>query len=410
VRLLVLVVPLVLVGCDGLTALGDGPTACVGAACDPADTEDGGPGGGASEDPADTEDPSANGDPSDTEDTTDPTDTEEDPGAGRADPEDCNNGRDDDRNGSTDCADPACSSFCDVDGDGFDAAPLGGDDCDDGNALLNPDADEICDGLDNDCDRQVDGADASLLGAPLWYADRDRDGYGDPNTWVEGCDPGANPGVRAAGDCDDNRADANPGEPEVGCDGVDNDCNGVTQDNPDGDGDGYRVCDECDDRNAAIRPGAAETCDGVDSDCDGEDCVVFSDGFETARIDPPWWRIGGADWFVTDNQHHRGNWAAQSGGVRANGISTLGMDITTPTGGTLVFWLRTSSEPNYDHLHFVIDGVEMGRWSGTVAWTEVSYPLSAGTHELKWRYEKDINTDVGQDAVWIDDVEILGRP
>lgn len=49
---------------------------------------------------------------------------------------------------------------------------------------------------------------------------------------------------------------------------------------PDGDGDGYVVCDgcdstgklcgECNDASAAIKPGATEICDGVDNDCDGD--------------------------------------------------------------------------------------------------------------------------------------------
>src|SRR5688572_25197854 len=59
----------------------------------------------------------------------------------------------------------------DDDGDGFTAA----DDCDDGNAAVNPAAEELCNTIDDDCDGQVDGEGAT--GAMLVYADLDLDGY-----------------------------------------------------------------------------------------------------------------------------------------------------------------------------------------------------------------------------------------
>lgn len=44
----------------------------------------------------------------------------------------------------------------DVDGDGHASARCGGDDCDDADPLMAPGKPELCDGLDNDCDGQVD--------------------------------------------------------------------------------------------------------------------------------------------------------------------------------------------------------------------------------------------------------------
>jgi len=76
-------------------------------------------------------------------------------------------------------------------------------------------------------------------------------------------------------DCDDYRANVNPGETEV-CDGLDNDCNGVFDDNlycPDDlDGDGYSPYGgDCDDTDNTVYPGAPETsCNGIDNDCDGQ--------------------------------------------------------------------------------------------------------------------------------------------
>jgi hypothetical protein len=87
----------------------------------------------------------------------------------------------------------------------------------------------------------------------------------------------------ADGDCNDNRDDMFPGNPEV-CDGRDNDCaDGVPENEADADGDGVRVCEgDCRDDLDTVYPGAPEICDDLDSDCDGDSSDrddVDGDGF-----------------------------------------------------------------------------------------------------------------------------------
>ncbi len=196
--------------------------------------------------------------------------------------------------------------YADADGDGYgDAAaptttatcdqPVGyvgtDNDCDDGDAAVSPAADELCDGIDNDCDGDVD--EDSAVDAPTWYADADGDSHGDPLVTTAAC---AEPGGHTAdsSDCDDGDASVNPAADEL-CDGVDNDCDGATDEDSavdastwyaDADGDGFgdpdvtaAACREpaghtgdatdCDDGDASVNPAGTELCDGVDNDCDG---------------------------------------------------------------------------------------------------------------------------------------------
>ena len=124
--------------------------------------------------------------------------------------------------------------YPDADGDGFGtssapinacAAPEGyaaqGGDCDDGNTSINPDAPEVCNLTDDDCD----GANDEGV-TPRWYADRDGDRAGDPLTFLDQCT--APEGyVADATDCNDATFYVGPGQPEL-CDGFDNNCNSLT--------------------------------------------------------------------------------------------------------------------------------------------------------------------------------------
>ncbi len=208
-----------------------------------------------------------------------------------------------------DDASDAPTWFADTDADGFGTIyvsttscdqPSGfvsdNADCDDGDASINPDATEFCDGADNDCDGTTDGA--SSVDANTYYLDYDGDGFGDANSTTLDCSLPSG-FVANDADCDDTDATAYPGASEY-CDGVDNDCDETVDEDEavdaatwwaDADGDGYgdatnttQACtqpsgyvtpsggseSDCDDDDSAVNPGALDTCgDGVDSDCDG---------------------------------------------------------------------------------------------------------------------------------------------
>ena len=110
---------------------------------------------------------------------------------------------------------------------GTDANPVDADDdgytddvdCDDNDAAINPDADEICDGLDNDCDGDID---VDAIDASTWYSDSDGDGFGDADAVLSACEQPADAVVDNT-DCDDSEATVYPGAEEF-CDRIDNNC------------------------------------------------------------------------------------------------------------------------------------------------------------------------------------------
>jgi MYXO-CTERM domain-containing protein len=175
-------------------------------------------------------------------------------------------------------------------------------DCDDGQAAIRPDADETCDGVDEDCDGAVDGPGA--IDAVSFFRDADGDGYGDAAVATPECV--APLGYAAdATDCDDTRGAVHPDAAEV-CDALDldEDCDGLSDDADadvtgtsrwylDSDADGYgaattadtcvvpsgytAVPGDCDDGSSAFNPGATESCDDpTDYNCDGS--TGFGDG------------------------------------------------------------------------------------------------------------------------------------
>ena len=96
-------------------------------------------------------------------------------------------------------------------------------DCDDSDPHVSPDTYERCNGVDDDCDGEID----EDLELPTWYPDTDTDGYGTSTGAVSACTrPDGH--VPRAGDCDDTSDTVHPAAPERCDDGVDNDCDGTT--------------------------------------------------------------------------------------------------------------------------------------------------------------------------------------
>ncbi|MAQ13935.1 MAG: hypothetical protein CMN30_03965 [Sandaracinus sp.] len=127
-----------------------------------------------------------------------------------------------------DC-DPTTLGGTDADDDGFvSVACCNGDrcglDCDDAAAAVGPTGTEACNGVDDDCDGDVD---EGVLRA--FYPDVDRDNFGDRDGMpLFACAPMDGVAENTL-DCDDGDPAINPTSLEQ-CNGVDDNCNGVTDD------------------------------------------------------------------------------------------------------------------------------------------------------------------------------------
>ncbi|MCB9759778.1 MAG: putative metal-binding motif-containing protein [Alphaproteobacteria bacterium] len=217
-----------------------------------------------------------------------------------------------------------------------------------------------------------------------WYADADSDGYGDPDHPLDACAAPAG-AVRNPDDCDDRQAGTHPGADEW-CDGVDNDCDGLVDDDPldplpfyrDADGDGWGVLDDateacaapdgyadqhgdCDDDDPWAFPEAEPVCgDGVDNDCDGlgdcglalsgvgvpDDALATFAGTSTAPLIGA--IVGGQD-LTGDGQP---DWiAAAPVGDGTGSARSMALVFAGPAEGTLTpadAAFRVTSERSYD--------------------------------------------------------------
>lgn len=190
--------------------------------------------------------------------------------------------------------------YKDDDGDGFGdpdsfvedcAQPAGyvnnDSDCNDDDDTIKPGVAESCDGIDENCDGEID----DTFPRQPFYQDQDGDSYGNDSISVQAC-------IAPIGyvtdntDCNDALSAVNPASAEV-CNFTDDDCDGsVDEGLPlftyylDLDGDSYGdindslqrcalptgyVSDntDCNDSVTAVNPGMPEICNFFDDDCDG---------------------------------------------------------------------------------------------------------------------------------------------
>ncbi|MCO4746809.1 MAG: hypothetical protein KC912_18580, partial [Proteobacteria bacterium] len=273
-----------------------------------------------------------------------------------------------------------------------------------------------CDSYNNDCDLTTDEDPDTI-----WYADLDEDDWTDvDNTQLSCTDPGVKwLSSATTDDCDDGDSglnhndtdtdgfstcggDCRPGDinsypnaPEL-CDGINNDCDGVTDESPDADGDGWEVCEgDCNDTNGSgftTNPAANDHPDAnyVDLNCDGIDGDLATDIF----VD-----------------HVLGNDSQGNVGEPDTPYKTIGAAIAAATAGDDIL---VSTDGTYDIGTSTLDfkqGVDVyGGYSSASSWSRSADLAQVFSGEIGASADSITQaTEVAQLQVFASDADAYGE-
>ena len=129
-----------------------------------------------------------------------------------------------------------------------------------------------------------------------------------------------------------------------------------------------------------------------------------------------WQNSSSVPWTIDSTGAYEGQYCAKSGAIGDNSNTDLVITINVLDNGNISFYKKVSCENTgssmwsstinyYDYLAFYIDSEMKGQWAGTSDnWSLQTYPVTAGTHTLKWSYVKDVNRTGGSDCAWIDNI------
>lgn len=193
----------------------------------------------------------------------------------------------------------------DLDGDGFNqSANCPTPDCNDQNPSISPFSFEACNGLDDDCDGQIDESQIMMncgVGACTTQMSSCQNGQ------IQRCQPLA-PSVEL-------------------CDGIDNNCDGII-DNAStiscGVGACYREVSSCQANLCEPLAPSAENCDGIDNDCDGQ----IDNGFKAMTM--------GRSFADISRAHDQCNTASRHGPACNAAVHRLCMNGCQNTGFGLI--------------------------------------------------------------------------
>ena len=117
-------------------------------------------------------------------------------------------------------------------------------------------------------------------------------------------------------------------------------------------------------------------------------------------------------WAITTTNPYEGTYCMKSTceGV-ASGVSSIEATVDVPfEEAKMGFYVRVSSETNYDKFHFYIDGVEKGSaLSGELPYAYKEFSVTGGTHTYKWEYAKDGSVNANDDCIYVDNITMFRK-
>ncbi len=145
--------------------------------------------------------------------------------------------------------------------------------------------------------------------------------------------------------------------------------------------------------------------------------------WESNSFDSYAWENSNAPWTIVSSGAHAGQYCAKSGNIGNNANTDLTITLEVLNDDNVEFYKKVSCEEPYtgggwwggssndttfyDYLAFYIDSDMKGQWAGTSDnWSLKTYPVTVGTHTLKWTYVKDQSQTGGSDCAWIDDIKL----
>ena len=128
-----------------------------------------------------------------------------------------------------------------------------------------------------------------------------------------------------------------------------------------------------------------------------------NEDWETANFNKYPWSTGGHQpWILTSSTVYEGQYCVKSGGISDLESSEFSITLNIISNDSISFYLKVSSEEDYDQLEFFIDDIRQEKWSGEKGWLRTSFPVTIGTHTFKWKYTKDVWVGQGSDCAWVD--------
>jgi len=138
---------------------------------------------------------------------------------------------------------------------------------------------------------------------------------------------------------------------------------------------------------------------------------IIVEDWETGDFTKFSWIAGGNQpWTITNVAPFEGTYSAKSGTINNSQTSQLILNFNVPADDTVSFYYKTSSEASKDKLRFYIDIIEKGQFSGITGWQQAKFPITAGSHTLKWIYNKDASGSAGSDCAWVDFIVLPSAP